>query len=243
MNHINKIDKFYDYLEIFILHIIFATPKIEKEPRVSKPPAIAHQSCYEKDCPNTFLYFKNCLGQYQFINDVLLHHIQNIKDKNIKFEDVIGEKDNAFFPQNMANIFSTSDEAILTSQRSSKECHTIALHHNHFINEVTYKKPIYHGGNLLGLCGKTVILNQFLFGNNMISFSQREIEVLAFWIFGFTTTAIAKKLKLARTSVGEYQNRIKVKLNIEQHFELIKLIHEHNLMQYFLTFLHQLNQD
>ncbi len=190
----------------------------------------------------TGVFIKNTSHEYQYINETLANVMQKFTGEVSSQSCLLLHKDDAIFPKLIAEDCMDSDKRVYQGERLVKVFETFTLNKKQSKYAVTYKEPIYEGCKIVGLLGKIHYLNVFEINKKEVILSERELVVLTQICFGLSMKEIAHRIGVSVGTVSTYINRIKVKLDVYHHHQLLNVIHQNQLATPMLDYLSDVSE-
>ncbi len=190
-----------------------------------------------EDISNHMIYIKNKKGEYQYINDQVLYLMKTFNGNEFTWQDCQGRHDEDIYPASMIDEIIDFDNEVLSHSRTKQRDRHFKISTTQILEAVTYKEPLLQSGQVIGTISQTILLNHFHIDGHNILFNQRELDVLVFIIFGMPIKMAESRLYMSRSSVNEYQKRIRKKLNVTTNQEVIEFFLTTQATPYLLNHL------
>ncbi len=157
------------------------------------------------------VFIKNHEGRYLYVNQHARFFLQTAMGDYSA--DLLGLRDEDIFSkQDEVKEISIHDNIARDNDALIKQVVSLTLKDGRVSKPVAYKRYIRNSEQNL-LIGILIQRNFFKVNGRAVVLSNREMLILAFWVFGISAKTTAKRLHLSPSSIATYISRLRVKLD------------------------------
>ncbi len=189
------------------------------------------------------IFIKDMEHRYLYLNHQLLKVMQYYLGDDYTIDHILGHTDKEIYPQKSYDFCINYDKEVIEKGIPISKFATFKINNVQTLYATVLKIPVFDQGKPVGVLGRKRYLNVFMVDNQTIILSQRELDMLVHVVFGFSFKNIANTLDISLGSVSSYVSRVKDKLKVYTHKELIAKVRKHVLATHIFDYLCKLQDE